>query len=353
MKAVFGVLCAVLLPLATAATAGEQKAEPVTHVRATLELKDGSRLVGEPAEKSLPMTLGFSKASIPLEMIRQCEIRPKDKSVVIHFQNGDRLTGTLDLEQVELETVMGKLSPSIEQIDRMTFTSWREGNMPAGQGEIFFGGVNWQGWRTAFEIQGDKLVSLPKPRPGFNYGHNGNGRGPVLVTNVGNSDWKDYRIECEFCVPGVDPTFNPYGLGPDYSGAAILFHVADAKESFNECGLSAYRLGVQGDGSWTLDCTYNDYCAQPVGWGNSRNDGTRSLASGSGLKVDRANGNKYRIDVRGQRIQIWFDGQQIVDVTDEKMGDIIGGQRLDHGGVAFQGGFDAMLWLRNFSARQL
>jgi hypothetical protein len=197
------------------------------------------------------------------------------------------------------------------------------------------------------------LVSLPKPRPGFNYGHSGNGRGPLLVTNVGNSDWKDYSLEFDFCVTGVDPSFNPYGLGPDYHDGAVMFHVADLKESFNERGTSAYILSIHGDGSWDLVCTYNDYCAQPVGWGNPRNDGRRTLAAGSGLSIDRQTGNKYRIDVSGRRIQIWIDGQPIVDLTDDTMTKTIGGQTLDHGGAAFVGGFDAMFWLKNFSACQL
>jgi hypothetical protein len=225
--------------------------------------------------------------------------------------------------------------------------------MPPGDGELSFGGVNWQGWRTQFEEQGDTLVSLPKARPGFNYGHGGNGRGPLLVTNVGNSDWKDYSLEFEFCVTGVDPAFNPYGLGQDYHDGAILFHVADAKESFNEPGLSAYILSIHGDGSWELESTYNDYCAQPVGWGNPQSDSRRTLASGAHLLIDREFGNLYRIDVSGRRIQIWIDGTPIVDLLDDAMDKAIGGQTIDHGGVALLGGYDAMFWVKNFSAQPL
>jgi hypothetical protein len=173
------------------------------------------------------------------------------------------------------------------------------------------------------------------------------------VTNVGNSDWRDYSLEFDFCVTGADPLFNPYALGADYHDGAILFHVADMKESFNERGLSAYILSVHGNGTWELDCTYNDYCAQPVGWGSSRNDGRRTLASGTGLSIDRQLGNKYRIDVSGRRIQVWLDGQQIVDLVDDAMEQSLGGQTLDHGGIALVGGFDAMFWVKNFSAKQL
>ena len=99
---------------------------------------------------------------------------------------------------------------------------------------------------------------------------------------------------------------------------------------------------VGGDGSWTLSCAYNEYCAVPVGYGNPRNDDKRALAAGRGRRIDRANGNRFRIEVRGRRIQIWVDGEPIADVTDEEMDRTIGGNTLDHGGLGFLWGFDAM-----------
>jgi hypothetical protein len=347
-------LASLLLAFATITVpARAEDANEAVQVRATLELQDGSRLVGVPLEKVLSMKLDFTEANIPLEKIRQCEIRHKDGRVVLNLVNGDRLTGVLALNEFKLETAMGKLSPDLAQIDRMTFSASRGGSLPAGEGEINFGGVNWHGWKMSFAVQGDKLASLPQSRPGFNYGHSGGGRGPYLVSNVGNTDWRDYRIDCVFCVPGIDPAFNPYGLGSDFHDGSIWFHVADAKENWNERGGSLYRLGLGGNGSWTLSCTYNSYCQVPMGYGNPHSDADRKLAAGDGLNPDRVNGNHFRIEVRGQRIQVWVDDRQIADVTDEKMDEPIGGQTLDHGGVAFVGEFDAMIWIKNFSATRL
>jgi hypothetical protein len=351
MKKVLAIVCLALCQLAQPALAAPP--DNALQFRTTLELSDGSRLVGTQAARELAVELDFAKLTIPIEKIRQCTLDHKDGSVTIILLNGDRLTGRLDLKTFPMETSVGNLSPALEKINRMTFVSWRKSDMPPGEGDLFFGGLNWLTWRTPFEIQGDKLVSLPKARPGFNYGHGGNGRGPNLMTNIGNSDWKDYRIEVEFCAPGVDPAFNPYGLGADFHDGRIMFHVADAKESHNARGSSYYYFDVHGPGDWTLGKVYNAYCDQPVGWGNARNDGERTLASGNGLDVDRVNGNKYRIDVVGKAIRIWFDGKKIVDLTDEQMDATVGGQRLDHGGVGFGGGFDAMIWIRNFSARAL
>ena len=214
---------------------------------------------------------------------------------------------------------------------------------------LSFGGVEWQAWRTLFEVRDGSLVSLPRVRPGFDYGHWGHGRGPEIITNIGNPDWRDYRIEARLRVPGVDPALNPHGLGLDFHGAMIAFHVVDRKESFNERGTSAYILGFEGEGNWSLAAHYNNYCRQPQGWGNWGGDAERKLASGSDAKLDREKGNRLRIELRGKHIQVWLDDRRLVDLVDEEMDQANGGQRLDHGGVAFVGGFDAMIRLEEFS----
>ena len=45
-------------------------------------------------------------------------------------------------------------------------------------------------------------------------------------------------------------------------------------------------------------------------------------------------GNKYRIEVRRQQVQIRVDGRPVVDVMDDKMNETIGGKTLDHGAWA-------------------
>jgi len=353
MKTFLFIACFAISLLAQPGQVQSSPVDDPVQLHATLELSDGSRLVGTPQSDSVMITLDYGKIAIPLEQIRSCVMNRKSGDVTVIMQNGDRMTGRLDLKTFKVETLLGPLAPTIEQIDQLTIATQRKSNMPSGKGDVRFGGVDWLAWRTGFEIAGDKAESLPKARAGFNYGHSGNGRGPLLMTNIGNSDWKNYSIEAEFCVPGVDPAFNPYGLPGDFHDGAILFHVADIKESFNESGTSAYYFDVRGNGDWSLRCIYNSYCDQPVGWGNPRDDAQRTLASGNGLKVDRVNGNKYRIDVVGKHINIWVDGKNVVDLTDDKMDQAVGSQCLDHGGVGFVGAYDSMIWVRNFSARTI
>ena len=322
-------------------------------VRATIELVDGSRIVGTPRVAALPVKLEFAAFDVPLSLISGCELRQREGVAVVSFTNGDRVTGRIDLREMPLDSSLGRIAPRLDQISRLTFSTLRAGPMPAGNAGIPFGGVNWLTWRTGFELRDRRFSSLPAAREGFHYGHDGHGRGPFLACNVGAAEWRDYRIDVRFCMPGVDPAFDPYGLGRDFRGGMICFHVADAKESHNDRGLSAYCLGVDGDGTWRLETVVNAFCDQPVGFGNPREDSRRRLAEGKGLPIDRAGGNRYSISVSGRRIRILVDDVEIVNLLDDRMAEVIGERTLDHGGVAFVGGFDSMIWIEDFSATAL
>jgi hypothetical protein len=337
-------------------------------LRVTLDTTDGSRLVGNALEETLQVTVvtpdrPIVQREVPISNIRTCVIDQQNKASIT-LQTGENIVGAIQNPQFRLETQLGRLAPEFRNITRIAvgnnitaLANVAPATPPPPDAPIptiTFGGVEWTPWKTLFEIQGDKLVSLPKARPGFNYGHSGSGRGPVLITGLGSPDLRDYSAEFEFCVTGVDPAFNPYGLGQDYHDGAIMFHIANGSESWNDPkGGSSYSLGVQGNGKWELVCSYNDYCPAPLGYTQPINDGHRELAKGEGLKIDRQNGNKFRIDIAGQHIQIWVDSQKIVDLVDESMNENHKGTTIDHGGIGFHCGFDAMGWIRNFSLRKI
>lgn len=350
--------------IASAVRAGEPASPDSYHVQATIELTDGSRLIGVPADAPLNITLDYGQLAIPLAKVTQWRAAPSDGrpsrenaasgKIIVQLKNGDQLTGAFAQTEFPVDTILGRLSPELKHIRSVSYRAWREGNMPPGDGPLSFCGLNWLPWHTEFAIDGDKLKSLPKARAGFQYGHEGHGRGPMLMANIGDERWRDYSLDVQLCAAGVDPSFNPYGLGSDYYDASIMFHITDAKESFNERGSSFYIMGFHGStGTWELRAVYNSYCNQPMGWGNPKTEAERTLAQGSGLKIDRASGNRIRIDVVGNRIQGWFEDSKLFDVVDDKMSEEIGGQRLDHGGIGFGGGFDAMIWLKDVTVRAL
>ncbi len=321
-------------------------------LRLAVNLVDGSHLVGTPSIESVPVQTPYANMNIPLREILTLKMNEDQETALVDLQNGDRIKGVINLAPLQLETLFGNVTLGIQHLKDLHVIIGA-GALPAGDGSLAFGGVNWTPLRTMFEVQGDKLVSLPKSRPGFNYGHGGNGRGATLMSNIGSAAWKNYSVEFEFCMRGVDPAFNPYGLPLNHRAGYIMFHVADAKESWNESGKSAYTLGLGSDGRWSLGCGYDSYCHQASGWGSPQAVATRSLAKGEGLTLDPQEGNRFRVDVLGTRIRVWVDGKQLADVTDAEMGSCIGGQTLDHGGIGFQTPWECMIWIRNFSAKPL
>ena len=94
-----------------------------TGLRVVLEMADGSRLVGTPVENSLRINAEYVKMEIPLAKVRQCEIRHREERIIVSLDNGDKLTGILEMHEFPLQTTMGKLVPEFAQIDRMTFTT--------------------------------------------------------------------------------------------------------------------------------------------------------------------------------------------------------------------------------------
>ena len=348
-----GIVVIVVAALCRPTWAGaESTNQAPPQLSLAVDLLDGSHLIGTPGIESVPVRTPYAKINVPLRQIVTLQMGEDHETAIVDLQNGDKIRGVIDLAPLQLETVFGNVTVGIQHLRELRVIM-STGALPAGEGALAFGGVNWTPWRTMFEVQGDKLVSLPKARPGFNYGHGGHGRGATLMTNIGSDAWKNYSVEFEFGMRGVDPAFNPYGLPQDHRAGYIMFHVADAKESWNESGKSAYTLSLGADGSWGLGCSYDSYCHQASGWGNPQKAAARSLAKGEGLTLDPQAGNTFRIDVLGTRIRVWVDGEKIADVSDAEMGASSGGQTLDHGGIGFQTPWECMIWIRNFSAKQL
>jgi len=321
-----------------------------TVVRATVELVDGSRLSGRVMVESLTVALEFAEIDIPLQQAESITMAADHGKAVVKLTNGDRLTGVLLQEILPLETILGPLQPPFSAITSIDISKAAVSVLPAGTGPISFGGFHWVGWRTGFEIRGDTVFTLPRAADGFNYGHGGHGRGGMLYTNIGSKDWKDYRAEFTFCIQPADPSFNRYGIGPMERAGYIRFHVADARQSWNEKGMSSYSLFVGEKGSWGLGRSVNWYVPRSVGYADPCSDSSKSLARGEGFVPDPINGNRYVIEVKGQRIRIYVDGDLLVDVEDPEMHQEYDGIHLGYGGVGVEWLWENMGWMRDFSA---
>ena len=333
---------------------GTYAKEPaVPAVRLTVDLSDGSRLVGTSQTSSLPVETEYASLTLPITTLRQLELSSGTNQATIRLNNGDSLRGKLLVNSLQLETLFGKVSLDVALVKKVVFASMVGGALPVGEGPLEFGGLKWTPQRRDFEIQGDRLVALARAREGFDYGHGGHGRAAVLVSNVGNPDWRDYALEFDLGVTGVDGNFNPHGLPENFRRAGFMFHVVSCPESWNTPASSCYSMEIDSSGTWTLGRTYNFHLTPDRGYGPSQHDGSQTLAKGAGLKMDADKGNRLKIEVVGQQIRVWFDEEKLVDLTDEDMGKTVKGTCLDHGGIGLFWQWECVGWVKKFSAHKL
>ena len=65
-------------------------------MRLTLELSDGSRVIGIPSMSSIPVQTSYAKMDIPLKRVLQVKIGADRETVWVQTESGDELTGVLN-----------------------------------------------------------------------------------------------------------------------------------------------------------------------------------------------------------------------------------------------------------------
>ena len=76
----------------------------------TLELSDGSRIVGVPGFGSVPVQTAYAMMDIPLAQILSIKMGDDHERAAFEMANGDRLTGVITLGPLKLATVFGDVS---------------------------------------------------------------------------------------------------------------------------------------------------------------------------------------------------------------------------------------------------
>jgi len=97
----------------------------LTIIRLTLELKDGSRVEGEPLELKWPLhTELVGPVKMEVSQIASIE-SPKSNSWTVNFRNGDHLKASVDLENIEIKTSFGKvkITPDLIRVIRVSASS--------------------------------------------------------------------------------------------------------------------------------------------------------------------------------------------------------------------------------------
>ncbi len=164
---------------------GEGGAGPVL----TVELADGSRLLGEAGRESLPVEATYARLEIPLRDLRGIVLAGEREPAEIEMRNGDRIKGALLVNRLELKTAFGEVSVPMGRVVRIR-----------GRGEGAGGTVTTRGgWvihaftnvgASAFAVSGgalrcDVLVVAGGGAGGAGYGGGGGGGGGGFIrTNM-------------------------------------------------------------------------------------------------------------------------------------------------------------------------
>jgi hypothetical protein len=89
-------------------------------LRLTLQLTDGSCIIGVPSIAAFPIRTTYAEMSIPLRHIRRVRIQEgADRLAVFDLQNGDRLQGMIGLDRIALTTIFGDVSVKLGFLTQM------------------------------------------------------------------------------------------------------------------------------------------------------------------------------------------------------------------------------------------
>lgn len=92
-------------------------------VQLAVGLVDGTKLVGQTDQRVLPFQTPYMKSDIPVAFLVSMERDPQTKTFSATLTNGDRIQGTLAVEKLEIETIVGRISVPIEKITSITTRS--------------------------------------------------------------------------------------------------------------------------------------------------------------------------------------------------------------------------------------
>jgi len=113
-------------------------------LRVVLDLSDGSRIIGTPGIKSVPVETCYAKMDLPLRQILAIRIEADHERASFDLQNGDKLKGVINLGPLKLLTVFGEVSIGVEHISQI--------GVQSGGSSSWNGLVLWNRLDSEFEV---------------------------------------------------------------------------------------------------------------------------------------------------------------------------------------------------------
>jgi hypothetical protein len=91
--------------------------------RLTMDLADGSRVIGTTEDTTFRFTGPFLRTKLSLDKVAAITATGDGETVKIRFVNGDTLTGVIDVNAFEVNTLMGELKVPLGKIRTIRVTS--------------------------------------------------------------------------------------------------------------------------------------------------------------------------------------------------------------------------------------
>jgi hypothetical protein len=91
------------------AAGAEPDPAPAT-IQLTVELSDGCRLIGVPAQTSVPIISPIGKIDVPLAQVTTMTFQDDHEGITVALVNGDRLTGVQSLGELRMKTLFGDIA---------------------------------------------------------------------------------------------------------------------------------------------------------------------------------------------------------------------------------------------------
>ena len=110
--AILGIVCLAEVVLA-------QEVGTNGPLRVAVCLADGSRVIGTPDIVAVAVHTPYAQPEISFAQVRRMEMHDDHETVSVEMQNGDKLTGTVDLRQLGLDTPWGRLVCGVQYIKRI------------------------------------------------------------------------------------------------------------------------------------------------------------------------------------------------------------------------------------------
>lgn len=109
-------------------------------IKITVELRDGSRVIGAPTIESVPVQTSFAKMDIPLKSVGAVEFSEDQETAKVSLTNGDVLQGIVSLKALRLKTSFGDISIPLKEI--ASFTAGSASIATVGKGLILYYSFN-------------------------------------------------------------------------------------------------------------------------------------------------------------------------------------------------------------------